>query len=150
MVVLYSVPIGTYGNPMPDPLVNDQIEIEEPLGNKANSVQHSARFIFRCKSQMLSNVCVSITLHSDLPLTGANPFQPLAAAVWTNTLLPSTGSQYESVWTKASLAKNTNTTFELKFTPSAGAAGKSYRLTFRVTCANYATAAETIETVGIT
>ena len=150
MVVHYAVPISSYGNPMPDPLVNDELEIQEPVGPKASSAQHSAKFVFRAKSQTLSNVFVSITLHPQLPLSGANPFQPLAAAGWTNTLLPSAGAQYESTWSKLSMAKNTEATFEVKFTPVAAAAGMSYRLTIRVNTTNYTQAFETVEPVSIT
>ena len=151
MVVLYSVPLSSYGSPMPDPLVNDELEIQDPIGSKANSNQHSARFVFRANSQALSNVSVSVTLNPLLPLSGANPFQPAAGAGWTNTILPTAaGAKYESVWSKPSVAKGSVTTFEVKFTPDLAAVGISFRVIFRVNAANYVAPIETVETVLIT
>ena len=145
MAVFYAVPISTYMYPMPDPLVLDELEIQEPIGVKANNAQTSTRFVLKVKSQALTNVTVSATLHPDLPLTGANPVQP--AAGWTNALLPA-GGAYTSTWTRADVPKG-DYTFEIRFTPAVGAANLSYRVVIRVNAANFANPFDAIEPVSV-
>ena len=155
MAMLYSFPSSVYKDEY-SPASLDEMEIyDAPAGGldspKAAGASDTVKFRLGVHSMVLHDITVTATVTRLQTGVGTAPNAlPSAAssnnAVWTyNTPAP---PPFEARWTRTQINVNTETLFSVGF--NVGAVPGDYQVTYRVTAAEFQSAATVVQTLTVT